>query len=258
MKQLPVKKIQIFGLRCSGTNYLEQLILLNTSQVRIVKAIGHKHLWNTRFHQKQLPEDVQIIIIVRNPYDWLRSIYLEPHHCPELLGLSFTDFLNHPWNAYMGKIWNAPLPSRRMQIVKTGKQFEKYDHVIHLRNSKMKILADLHRDLSTCQYVRYETLNEDPNRILKELMKNAGVPLQEEFQDYRLYKNTKRIFKPKKKFGINKQNLNQINQSLDWENEEYFGYNQDQYSFHHDIPWDLWKYRIKHLGYGIIDRIGLF
>ena len=77
-----MKKITIYGERCSGTNYLEELLLLNF-EVEIIWDYGWKHFFG--FNDLNNSDDVLFIGIIRNIYDWINSFFREKHHLPYAL-----------------------------------------------------------------------------------------------------------------------------------------------------------------------------
>ena len=97
------RKIQIFGQRCSGTNFLERWLLTNFRNIEIVNYYAFKHVWNAKLIRDINDNDeILLLVMVRNPFDWIRSFHREPHHCPDLLGLSFSHFLQSNVIAYPG------------------------------------------------------------------------------------------------------------------------------------------------------------
>ena len=87
-----LKKVTIYGERCSGTNYLEQLLTHNF-EVEIVWNYGWKHFFG--FHDLSNTDDVLFIGIVRNLTDWINSLYREKHHLPASITQSPYSFLNN-------------------------------------------------------------------------------------------------------------------------------------------------------------------
>jgi hypothetical protein len=76
-----IKKYTIYGERCSGTNYLENLIDKNFD-IKITWEFGWKHFFGFNDNQLKNSDDTLFICIVRNPVDWINSFYRELHHSP--------------------------------------------------------------------------------------------------------------------------------------------------------------------------------
>ena len=72
-----ITKYTIYGERCSGTNYLENLINENFD-VKLTWEYGFKHWFG--FNNLSNSDDTLFICIVRNPVDWVNSFYRTPHH----------------------------------------------------------------------------------------------------------------------------------------------------------------------------------
>jgi hypothetical protein len=91
-----IKKFTIYGERCSGTNYLENLVLENFD-VELTREYGSKHFFG--FSDLSGSDDTLFIGIVRNPYDWFNSLYTYKHHLPQQMFKNINVFLTkrpHP------------------------------------------------------------------------------------------------------------------------------------------------------------------
>ncbi len=67
-----MRKVTIYGERCSGTNYLEELLLLNFD-IELTWEYGWKHFFG--YNDLSNTDDVLFIGIIRNLPDWLNSFY---------------------------------------------------------------------------------------------------------------------------------------------------------------------------------------
>ena len=74
-----IKKFTIYGERCSGTNYLKNLILANFD-VNLTWEYGWKHFFGFNEIESKDTNDVLFICIVRNLPDWINSFFREKHH----------------------------------------------------------------------------------------------------------------------------------------------------------------------------------
>lgn len=86
-----MRKVVIYGERCSGTNYLENLLRINFD-VEVVKNLGHKHFFG--YSDLSNTEDVLFIGIVRNVEDWVNSLYRNKYHLPRHLVQNVDSFLH--------------------------------------------------------------------------------------------------------------------------------------------------------------------
>jgi hypothetical protein len=74
-----MKKYCLYGERCSGTNYIQNLIRENFNAEH-VKNFGHKHFFGfTSFNNS---DDVLFISVIRNLFDWINSFYIKMHQLP--------------------------------------------------------------------------------------------------------------------------------------------------------------------------------
>jgi hypothetical protein len=77
-----IKNFTILGERCSGTNYLEELIT-NNFNIEVTWKYGWKHFFGFYdFKQTEEENETLFIGIVRNPIDWIDSFFSHQHHIP--------------------------------------------------------------------------------------------------------------------------------------------------------------------------------
>uniref|UniRef100_A0A6C0D094 Sulfotransferase domain-containing protein n=1 Tax=viral metagenome TaxID=1070528 RepID=A0A6C0D094_9ZZZZ len=89
---MTLKKFTIFGERCSGTNFLEELVFLNFD-TELTWDYGFKHFFG--FDSFEGSEDTLFICIVRHAFTWINSLRSNPHHLiPGMLKDTQT-FLSH-------------------------------------------------------------------------------------------------------------------------------------------------------------------
>jgi hypothetical protein len=75
-----ITKFVIYGERCSGTNYLENVINTNFG-LELRNDFGSKHFFCFNNYNKPL-DDTLFIGIIRNPIYWLNSLSRELYHIP--------------------------------------------------------------------------------------------------------------------------------------------------------------------------------
>ncbi len=92
-----VTNFTIYGERCSGTNYLEQLILENF-ELPVTWKYGWKHFFG--FSNLENSDDTLFFGIVRSPIAWFDSflkILITYHHkiktLKNFLQIAFTQFI---------------------------------------------------------------------------------------------------------------------------------------------------------------------
>jgi hypothetical protein len=89
---VPIKKFAILGERCSGTNFLEELITHNFNLLYTTEY-GSKHFFCFDDYSNKNVEDTLFIGIIRNPIYWLNSFSKEQYHVPEHNRKNLTTFL---------------------------------------------------------------------------------------------------------------------------------------------------------------------
>lgn len=142
-------KVTIYGERCSGTNYLEQLLKTNFD-IEIVFNYGHKHFFG--FSNLSNNKDVLFIGIVRNIYDWINSFYREKHHLPTCLGTSEDTFLYDEF--YSVEKDGSEIMNDRNIYTK-----ERYKNIFELRHVKNKyLIEDLPNLVKNYILITYEDL----------------------------------------------------------------------------------------------------
>ncbi len=225
-----VKRVQIFGERSSGTNYLERLIEANLLDAVLTREYGFKHCFQRKGLRKPIDEECNFVIIYRNPYNWLRSLHRVPHHAPEMLGKTFSDFIRHqPWRTYLGEEWFSRNPYERNSIIKPANLREEYRNVIDLRTSKIRLFESFKNASSRIEYLRYEDLRDNPEVCLNRLAESFGLEACTNLRNISSYKKTGKKYRPTRYIRIRKQDLDFINEHLDWELENQIGYSRTDY-----------------------------
>lgn len=152
-------RFQIFGERCSGTNYLEHLLKHNFGDDCITWEFGHKHWYIDHDKIKSSPsiKETVFIAIVRNLRDWLHSFFNNPHHLSNR-AKDIRTFMTQP-------------------CVSLVERPEEHNNVFHLRASKLQDLYKL-RD-ETCVpnilYIRYETIRDDPVKFIEYVSRTYNI-----------------------------------------------------------------------------------
>jgi len=180
-----LKKYTIYGERCSGTNYLENIMNINFD-IQLTWEYGWKHFFGFQDETLQHSDDTLFICIVRNPVDWLNSFYRELHHLPLKYKKNLSEeekldeFLNKEfWS--LNDYNNHDTTTERLEDrnIYTG---ERYKNIFELRNTKIKwMLEDLPNKVNHWIFIRYEDLlNDFENTLLK--IKNKGLNVKDDIK----------------------------------------------------------------------------
>jgi len=185
-----LKKVTIYGERCSGTNYLENLLLLNFD-IEIVWSYGWKHFFG--FNDLSNTDDVLFIGIIRNLTDWTNSLYREKHHLPLELTININTYLNNTFysiDANNNEIMND-------RNIETNKR---YKNIFELRHIKNKFLIEKMPTLvkNYC-LITYDDLVNNFVIIMTKL-KNYNLKIKNNIKfplNTLYYKKTNKIFNKK-------------------------------------------------------------
>jgi hypothetical protein len=152
-----ITKFTIYGERCSGTNYIEQLIKLNFD-ITLTYEYGWKHFFgfdNNKFNTIPNTDNCLFICIVRDITKWINSLYKTPHHLESSMLKDTTTFLN-------SKV--VSLSKNKTEIINDRNMYtnENYNNLLELRHTKLKYLIEtLPTMVKNCIIIRYEDLLND-------------------------------------------------------------------------------------------------
>lgn len=250
MKQRAIRRAQVYGMRCSGTNYLDALIrknfeglTLGAATPRSKKTFGWKHSdvgTTTYLHRNGALESVELMhldwassrdtilfVIYRNPVNWLQSTHRSPHQSPESYGINFSTFIRQPFRAFHcdppGSESSA-LKSIRMKQIKYENMIEEYDSIFDLRRTKIKIFDSFKYRFYNVTYINLETLEQDPEKYLRRVAECYHLRMKAQFQDITTYKGGAAPYVKSTYTPITKVDLQYILGHLGWVGEERIGY----------------------------------
>jgi len=193
-----MKNYTIFGERCSGTNYLENLINLNFD-IEITWKYGWKHFFGFQEDLLKESKDTLFICIVRNPVDWMNSLFRDRHHLPLrfIPNISYEEqidiFLNREFfsvndQEHNYKKWDKELMTDRN--IYTG---QRYKNIFELRHTKIKyLLEDLPKKVENTIFIKYEDLINNFENTMKKI-KDKGLKVKKDINfpvNTQNYKNT--------------------------------------------------------------------
>lgn len=228
------QQFTILGERCSGTNWLQNLILSNFEMTLIPieslkehgwnPILGWKHFFGYKGFDKLLKEKKELIYfcIVRNPIDYFVSFYKNPHHQSKERLKDMETFLLSEFYSIDLEIGDELYRDRKYDG-------SRYKNIFEMRSCKCKYLLDILPNLVKNYYfIRYEDLKIDPIKILKEIENKFN--LKNKDKEYYIEKryvscngiNENREYKENYYIDSNIKKI--IHDNLDWEIEEKIGY----------------------------------
>jgi hypothetical protein len=198
-----VKKFTILGERCSGTNYLEELIS-NNFNIEITWEYGWKHFFGFYdFKQTNEENETLFIGIVRNPIEWLDSFFSEQHHIP-----------NRPKpvnNFLLDEFYSV---DNNKNIIKEDLNYltkKKYKNIFELRFLKnYYLLRVMPTKVKNFILINYENLRDNTENVLDMIMTKFNLEKKSP-----VYKNISYYKKEKKSKYVKKSlKLSKITQLL--------------------------------------------
>ena len=232
--------IQLFGERCSGTNFVSSLITKNFKHVELTTDFGGKH-WFLKDHFPRCRpsvstdtecirslshnnSDTLFLCIFRNPFDWLRSIHARPYHASNHADIPITQFIRKPWLSFERYPANRYWPLREDNFW----FIEEAINLLKLRSMKIQHLLNLQYRVENCRFIRYESLLED-NGYLASIASDFQIKLKHSdiIGEDRYFGRA-----PGTKFSLTvypvlrEDDIEYIIHELDWELERKIGYSQ--------------------------------
>lgn len=183
------KTFSLMGERCSGTNWV-QLLILKNFDIAETRYPGFKH-WPD--YRKARPKNHVTIYLVRNSLDWLRSFYNLPHYVRRRTKTINTFMFNTPFISMRSKKETVK-QDRNMEtqgLYKDLWDMRSSKHLYWLKKSENYDFYDLFLDLSKevpnyinlrkwwpaiDLWVRYEDVLEDPTKFLDFFSKKLCLP----------------------------------------------------------------------------------
>ena len=167
------KFVTIYGERCSGTNYLEALLTANYD-VDVCWKYGWKHFFGFRDFKNS--DDTLFIGIIRNPYDWINSLYRDKYHLPAINTSSVDSFLNNEFYS----ITDDGCELMRDRNIYTK---ERYKNIFDMRHTKNQFLIeDMPKLVKNYLLITHEALLYDfTNTMNKITSKGLNIKSNIEF-----------------------------------------------------------------------------
>lgn len=178
--------VQLYCERCTGSNFLESFLTANLPQVQISEKFGFKHWLSQEFlDEKAFPQEMPFILLIRSPYDWVRSIYRNPWHAaPRLKKLNFSRFIRAEWEC----VWDSdaliersdPRWMQELEFERNPmKGFQRFRNILEVRRIKYQMWHERLADHPLYFRLAQEELEEEPETFLKSFAEKTGVALSE-------------------------------------------------------------------------------
>lgn len=170
--------LQIFGERCSGTNYVAALLRRNLPQLTVTDRYGWKHGFTDRV--TDAAPGCLFVVVHRDAFDWVRSLCRQPWHAAApLRDRPLGEFVREPWWCEWGRDMQLPPddPRRGTEMVHerdpaTG---ERFANALLLRTAKYRDWATLPGRVRHVLAVRYEDAAAEPRRFVRDVARRFGL-----------------------------------------------------------------------------------
>ena len=168
-----IRRFQVYGERCSGTNFLIKLMERNVTSAAFTEAFGFKH-WFVP-DDLTLPADTLGLVIAREPHEWLQSLHEKAwHHPPEIAALPFSDYIRHEWVCLWDDPWlevgpDDPRWMTEMMHERHPATGERVADALAIRRLKAENFAGLGARSPAWAALRTEDLQRDPRGFLNAL-----------------------------------------------------------------------------------------
>ena len=217
-----LKKYTIYGERCSGTNYLENIMNMNFD-IQITWEYGWKHFFGFQDDKLKDSDDTLFICIVRNPIDWINSFYRMKYHIANHLRNNVDNFLNNEFYSYNDEFSGCKDGKEILEDrnIYTGKR---YKNIYELRHTKINwMIKELPNKIKNYIFIKYENLlNNFDNKLVK--LKNKGLIVKKNIKfpiNTNKYKKENSIYIKKKNKISSETILNNPNFILFYEKRLY-------------------------------------
>lgn len=162
--------LALLGERSSGTNFLEAALRQNL-RLEPTAAFGFKHFFGFHDYADELADRTLFVGIVREPYDWVHSLFSTPHHLPSELRDDQRGFLERQWWSYN----NFEAPHREFCHDRNMLTGERYQSIFEMRRVKTEFLERRMPALvKNYVLVRYEELTRNYAGTMRRVLAAAG------------------------------------------------------------------------------------
>lgn len=174
----------VFGERCSGTNYLVQLITANFD-IPLSDAFGHKHFFGHM--DLSTANNTLFLGIIRHPICWINSFYKEQHHIPNRPKPLY-NFLFDEW--YSVNDDDTTIDDDVNYMTK-----QRYKNIFEMRFYKNYYLLNILPSQAPHAFIiTYENLRDNTSYVLNNIaIKFNLTPKMPLYQNIDYYKNTPEV-----------------------------------------------------------------
>ena len=218
-----IQNFTIYGERCSGTTYLEELIKENF-EINYVTNYNWKHFFgNYDFKNDENENNTLFIGIIRHPIDWIDSFYNNQHHIPNSPKNISNFLLDEFYSIFTdGESSGKEIMDDRNMITRN-----RYKNIFELRKIKNDYLINIMpTKVKNYLLINYDNLINNSVIILQQIQDKFNlIPKNVSFQNILTYKGDNENNYVKKQINMTDNIIEIIKNNIDKEQEETLGYN---------------------------------
>lgn len=239
---MDINKFTILGERCSGTNFLENVMLTNFD-ICYTSEFGNKHFFCYHDYTNKNNDNILFIGIIRNPIYWLNSFSKELYHVPEINRknmhnflfnqfYSVTDEIDIPTGIQNGTIIfnNTRMYVKKYEINKFDLNYitnDKYKNIFELRKVKNDYLMNvMPNKVKNYILINYEDLLYNYEIVMNDICNKFNLKKKyDEFIQVKKYKKSDTYnFITQRAITFTPKLIELIWNNLDKEQENKLGY----------------------------------
>lgn len=211
-----MQKFTIYGERHSGTNFLEKVISENF-RLEITWDFGWKHFGighrDADILEKQ---DIIILGIARNPYDWIGGMNSIPHHVRPNNSKNVRCLISKQWCSIFDNLQiHKHRFGQEIMLDRDWRTNKRYQNIFAMRANKLSYMKyDLPKLTPNYYLMTYERLCSNFNQVLKEISDKFNLKKYE----------SKIQVGDQRKYTFDKPIVDIINAGLNWDVENDYGY----------------------------------
>lgn len=220
--ETPIKRIQILGERCSGTNYLEKLLKKNLIGVKIGFPLNYKHTFlDVICEGYKDSDDILFVVIYRNFFDWVRSLFNNPQHVDHDYNKTFSSFIRSEWKCTYPD-------GREILNERNIMTMERFKNIFELRKAKLINHTNVKNVTKNYISINYEHLKKNYKPIIKFIADKFKIKMTNNIQNITTYKGlADKPYVDTEYFDFDKEDISFIAKNLDAEVETSVGYDVD-------------------------------
>jgi hypothetical protein len=227
LSKKPITSFTILGERNSGTHFLQYAMFFNYD----IDYSQHTRHFFGHDDAKDFPEEFMDTMIyfcmVREPVEWIDSLFKRLHHIPPENKTSIDAFMNNEWYSIYekGDEKGQEIMEDRNMISR-----ERYKNIFEMRKIKNDyLMKQVKEKVKHYYFIRYEDLLNDYENTLNKIgtkfrLKRYQGYSKPEFEKVPKYKGTYNLLYAKKPILLSENVQQYIREMVDREQENSIGY----------------------------------